>query len=153
MRYYKPVVLVILMAMTAASAMALDLNDVKLLVQNRVEDTVIISMLQQNPLPAYPTAQDVVDLQNLGASPSLLAFLGTNVAVDLDQQSMVVIPSNPADPVVTYPYPVYTPPQIVYAPPPPVYYYPRHYYPRRGGFSFNLNFGGGRHHGRRHHRR
>ena len=131
-------------------ALALDVNDVKNLVQNGVQEQVIISMLQARGLTSQPTTQDIVDLSAMGASSTLLSYLTPcgSAANPCPPTTTVVTPAPTTTIVTPAPTTTYVVPQpeVVVAPPPTVYYYPGTYtYPRyyNGGSSFSFYFGSG----------
>lgn len=124
------------------SAFAFDVNDIKVMVQNDVQDDVIINMVQYRGLSSSPSAQDIVELNALGASSTLLSYLSSI-------SSSCPAPSAPVTvaPPTTYMVPQQ---QVIVTSPPPVYYYPspRRYY--RPGPRFSFWFGGPRWGGGRH---
>lgn len=124
----------------ALPAFALDVNDIKVMVQNDVQDSVIINMVQNRGLSSGLSTQDIIDLSNLGASSTLLSYLSST-------SSPGVTYVEPAAPTVVAPSTTYVVPQpeVIVTPPPPVYYYNygypyRHYRP---GPSFSFWFGSG----------
>ncbi len=150
------------LSVSAASVMALDVNDITELLANGVQDSVIINMVQSNKLDRPLSAREIVSLSRAGASQPLLEYLTSAGAAN---QSYVA--SQPA-PVYVEPAPtvVQQQPNVIVQQPPtvvtqaptvvyetPTYYYPRsyvyprpYYYPYRSGPSFSFSFGGGRRH-------
>lgn len=144
----------VFLAMATGPAMALDASEVRMMLQNGVHEDVIISMLQNDKLNAPLSAQEVVELNSMGASSTLLQYLTNPSYVN---QSPVVTDStttysSPSTVVTQSPTIITTEPQVIYTTPPPVVYYPnRYYYGRpyyRSGPTFSFSFGSG---GRRHH--
>lgn len=136
----KTCALAVLALALALPAFALDVNDVKILVQNGVQDDVIINMVQNNGLTTTPTTQDIIDLNNLGASSTLMSYLSSHTS-----PSVVAAP-----PAIVTTSPTYVVPQqeIIVTRPAPTYYYNYGYYGNpyryyRPGPSFSFSFGGG----------
>ncbi len=131
-------------ALCSGAAFALDLSEVKTLVLNGVDESVIIDMVNQGGNWSADSG-DVAELRALGASETLIA-------------AVLTAPKVP--PTVYYEQPptvVAQPPTVVYERAPTyVYPYPyprRHYFPARPGISFSFGFGGGHHYPRRSYRR
>lgn len=66
--------LIVLLACSGA-ARTLEYNTLKDLVRNRVDDATIINMVKSSGQPLYLSADQMVALQNAGASPALLESL------------------------------------------------------------------------------
>jgi hypothetical protein len=129
----------------SGAVLAMDANDIALMVKNGVPEAVIINMLQSQGLSRQPSSQEIMQLNANGVSPQILEYI-TRAGT---------APSVAAAPIVTVPPPVLvTQPQTVYCPSPsyvyPQTYYYQPYYGRRrhSGLSFGFSFGGGRHHRR-----
>ncbi len=129
-------------ALCSGAAFALDLSEVKTLVLNGVDESVIIDMVKQGGTWSADSG-DVAELRALGASETLIAAVLTAPKVP-----PTVYYEQPPTTVVTQP------PTVVYEQAPTyVYPYPRrHYVPARPGISFSFGFGG-HHHPRRSYRR
>ena len=169
-----------LCASTALPAFALDVSDVQQMLNNKVDESIIINMVQSQKLSRPLTAQEVVMLNASGASPGLLEFLTRKESANQSYQasapvtqyqaptvvesSPTIIESSPTV-ITTQPNVVVTQPQTVYYTTPnyyvpPTYVYPYRYYsaprPRyysRPGVSFNFSFGKGGHRWNRSHHR
>lgn len=134
------------MALTLSlPALALDINDVKVMVQNNVQEDVIINMMQNRSLSGSASAQDIVDLTNMGASPTLLSYLTNSGAPAVTYSAPSTTYVQPA-PTCSPSYVVQQQPQVVVTSPPPVYYYSDPYRYYRPGPTFSFSFGGGRRH-------
>ncbi len=125
------------------SAMALDFADIKLMLQNGVQENVIISMIQNQKLSRSLTTQEVIELNSMGASANFLQYLtssGSAAPAAVASSPEVVYVEPPATTVTACPPTIVTQPEvIVAAPPPPVYYYAP---PRpRPGISFYFGSG------------
>lgn len=156
------------LSVSAASVMALDVNDINELLANGVQDSVIINMVQGNKLDRPLSAREIVSLTRAGASQPLLEYLTSAGAANQSyvasqpapvyvepaptvvQQQPNVIVQQPPTVVTQAPTVVYEAPTVVYET--PTYYYPQsyvypqpYYYPYRSGPSFNFSFGGSRH--------
>ncbi len=127
------------------SAAALDYNDVKNLLAHQVSESVIISMVQENPAIPLSSGQ-LAELRGMGASETLISAIFTAPPATTTYVDPNTVYYESSTPVVVEPAPT-----VVYQTPTYVYPYPpvRYYYPRRPTFGFSLNFGGG-HGGRRH---
>ncbi len=152
----------------AGTGWALDPAEIGQLVRTRVDDTVIINMVQNQKLDRPLTAREVVELSAAGASPALLEYITRAEAVSSAyvavQPAAPVIVTSP-EPSVTYVEPAPTvvtqQPTVVVASPPTVYYsspyyttnyvYPRYrwgpsyypsYYPYAGSnYYFGFSYG------------
>ncbi|MDR1745421.1 MAG: hypothetical protein LBS30_06685 [Planctomycetota bacterium] len=124
------------------SAAALDYNDVKNLIANQVPESVITSLVQQNPSFVI-TTDHVNELRGMGASETLI---GSLLTASTPQTAATYVEPGTVyyDPVV-----VGASPTVVYQT--PTYVYPSHptyYHPGRPRFGFSIGFGSGW--GRRH---
>ncbi len=143
----------LVMALSAAPLLALDANDIKNMLQNGVQESVIISMLQNQKLSRPLTTQEVIDLNQYGASATLLEQLTHSASVDTSS-SYTTTYSSPSTTTTITPAPtivqspptvVTTSPQVIYTEPSTVYYTePYRYYRPSPGISFY--FGSGRRH-------
>lgn len=98
------------------AAVALEPNDVILMVQNGVEDSAIINMVQSQKLSRPLNAQEVLTLNASGASPAILEFLtrpGSSVESYVVTEPITVVEPSP---IVVSPQPnvIVTPPSTVY---------------------------------------
>lgn len=150
-------------ALCSGAATALDLNDVKNLVRNNVDEAVVIGMVQQGGSFSVST-DDLAELRGMGASETLISSLLTAPSTTgeyiLQDGTTVAVPQTTPPPTVYYEAPpgvVTQPPTIVYQTPTYVYPYapyPRpHYFRSRPGISFSFGFGGGGYRHRRPYRR
>lgn len=152
----RQILLACVLCVSATGVMALDADDIRELLENGVQDSVIINMVQAGKLPQPLTAREIVDLSRAGASPSLLEYLTSPNAANPPPIAppVTIVEPAPATTVVT-PQPnvvVTQQPTVVYET--PTYYYPQsyvyptpYYYPYRSGPSISFWFGSG---GRRH---
>ncbi len=141
----------LMMALSAAPLLALDANDIRNMLQNGVQESVIISMLQNQKLSRPLTTQEVIDLNQYGASAALLEQLTHTSSVDGSYSTTTyvspptTITTTPAPTIVQSPTVVTTSPQVIYTEPSTVYYTtPYRYYRPSPGISFY--FGSGRRH-------
>lgn len=158
------------LCVSAAGVMALDVNDITEMLENGVQDSVIINMVQSNKLDRPLSAREIVGLSRAGASQPLLEYLtsagAANPSYAASQPAPVYV--EPAPTTVVTPQPnviVNQPPTVVTQAPTvvyetPTYYYPQsyvyprpYYYPYRQGPSVSFWFGSGgrRHYGPRYH--
>jgi hypothetical protein len=147
------------------------LEDIVKLAKAKVDESVILTFIQNSPVAYNPTAQEIIELRELGISSQVISALirrGDEVrqrAAETAKQSQAAasppatqnqssasVPSSVQPTVV---YPVISPtvistyPRYYYAPPYrhyyPSYYYPSYYscYPRGyyGGFYPSISFG------------
>ena len=178
MRKYRLIAAAVaVVALFATAAGALDIADVKNLVKNNVDETVIVNMVRQGGALSA-TAGDVVELRSMGASETLIAAIGAAAPATsapapattyqgpgeyiLQDGTTAAIPqSTPtyADPNVVYyeaPTVVTSPPTVYYEAPTvyygtPTYVYPYSSYPHyRSSPSFSFSFGFGGRSGRYH---
>lgn len=139
----------LIMVLSAAPLMALDANDIRNMLQNGVQESVIISMLQNQKLFRPLSTQEVIDLNQYGASATLLEQLTHASSVDGSYSTTYVSTITPAPTIVQSPTVVTTSPQVIYTEPSTVYYSTPYYgtpyrYYNSPGFSFY--FGSGRRH-------
>lgn len=134
----------------SATAWSLDANDIKELLRNGVDQSVIIRMLQTQGQNFIATPADVTEIQNLGASSDLMREISLKGFSTQLTQPVLVSP----EPVVVQqqPAPIYVQqpvaPVIVQQPPVVVYdnspYYGNYYYSRPSrNYSFWFGGGGG----------
>lgn len=139
----------LVMVLSAAPLLALDANDIRNMLQNGVQESVIISMLQNQKLTRPLTTEEVIDLNQYGASATLLEQLTHSASVDGSYSTTYVSPTTTITPAPTIvqspPTVVTTAPQVIYIEPQTVYYTtPYRYYNPSPGISFY--FGSGRRH-------
>ncbi len=143
---------IIAFAFAGSAAPALDIADVKNLLRNNVDETVIANMVLQGGSLAATTG-DIAELRSLGASETLISAIGTVGTYSPGEYIL----QDGTTAAIPQPGTVYREAPVVVAQPPRVYYetptvvvpryvhpYPgRYYYHSRPGFSFSFGFGPG----------